>query len=519
MHAICGRAPTNAEMEKYAPGMEPEGYGAPRICTGCNEADEIRPGRAEEAIQPPSYAHSKLRFQQKPVNIESNHKLQNEKDLEKSHTGDNKNSNSNPNTNKETHSEQYCTGNITTLDEIGSSDSEFMLDSDEDMFDSSENEGDGEQPYAWVEISVCSDNLDLEVDDLDGASTDILIDESFHILRKVSDRLGSTPESLLRKPPSAKQMFEVFFNSNVLDSFADVANLGHRHFRRFENDEEPSVYTSEDVMHYFQALMMCDVYDCSPSELLQESEHEQWYETQEIRRSISFRRFKAMRHSYTSCLGTVGEGKKGISSSQWTNLRLDIPAALNVLEQAVASISSEVCLRPGTTILGLDDDQLRFASRYHKRLPLKPGDGKKEMGLHATSLTSTLTGLTAALHNSMRGETVPEVRSALLMMSMRTSNARIAAEMIAGSIIAIDRAYATKDIIGGMSSGQIPLRFMATCKRSRNHPISCSGSTSRKRKRTLSCTGMREMRLLGTAEGLSSCNTAKYHSELLFFSP
>ncbi|KAI0556978.1 hypothetical protein FGB62_363g00 [Gracilaria domingensis] len=204
MHAICGRAPTNAEMEKYAPGIKPEGYGASRICTGCNEADEIGSGRAEEAIQPPSYAHSKLRFQQKPLNIESNHKLQNEKDLEKNHTGDNKNSQLQP---------KYEQENT------------FGTVFDEDMLDCSENKGDGEQPYAWVEISVCSDNLDLEVDDLDGASTGKLIDESFHILRKMSDRLGLTPESLLRKPPSAKQMFEVFFNSKVLDSFADVANL------------------------------------------------------------------------------------------------------------------------------------------------------------------------------------------------------------------------------------------------------------------------------------------------------
>ncbi|KAI0557484.1 hypothetical protein FGB62_297g01 [Gracilaria domingensis] len=85
------------------------------------------------------------------------------------------------------------------------------------------------------------------------------------------------------------------------------------------------------------------------------------------------------------------------------------------------------------------------------------------MNLHATSMTLSLTGMTGALQKSCKGETVPEVISSLLMLYMSISNARTAAGILSGSLIAVDRAYATKDIIEAISRGQLPLQFVATC--------------------------------------------------------
>ncbi|KAI0567482.1 hypothetical protein FGB62_2g51 [Gracilaria domingensis] len=158
--------------------------------------------------------------------------------------------------------------------------------------------------------------------------------------------------------------------------------------------------------------------------------------------------------------------------------RVDIPASLNVLKLAVARVSSDICLRHGTSDLGLDDDQLRLSSRYDKQIPLKPGDG-----------------LTAALHNSSRGETMPEVFASLLMLSMRTRNSRIAAEPLSGSVVAIDMAYATKAVLDAITWGQIPISFIATCKQSSNYPVSFGKNETNERKISLSSCGMRELKV------------------------
>ncbi|KAI0560770.1 hypothetical protein FGB62_100g318 [Gracilaria domingensis] len=181
--------------------------------------------------------------------------------------------------------------------------------------------------------------------------------------------------------------------------------------------------------------MISGVYDCSPSELLSGGEYEGWYEIEEIRRRISFDQFKNIRYELTSCLGPDFDMRKELS-------------------QLPMGKQTDICIRPGTTILGVDDDHLRFASRYHKQVRLKPGDGKK-----------------GALHNSFKEESAPEVFSSFLMLSMRTSNARIAPQMLSGFLIAIDRVYATKDIIGAINTGQLSLRFMVTFEKISENPF------------------------------------------------
>ncbi|KAI0565242.1 hypothetical protein FGB62_20g02 [Gracilaria domingensis] len=421
-------------MATFAPGKEVERYGDPRVCTKCNNKDEIPPGRAQTPKPYTSPPNSEL------VRLDTN----------QNRTRQSLPSVANPSkvvrVDEIAHAEDK-NDYMEVTDKRGqidianddeqqedSTDSDFTCGSDNDCLISSDDENGGAQPYAWVDVSLRSKDVGLEIDDVENFSTGILIDETTHILRKFSEPLGVASESLIKSPPSPRRIFEIFFNSNVLNAFAEAGTFGLRQTRSQMIGNGQVSYTMHDIMHYFQALMMCGVYDASPAEILDRNIHKIRYETQEIRSRISFQKFKDIRKGLTTSLGNENKAQEGISTLQWINKRFDIPASLNVLEQAVACVSSDICLRPGTGVLGLDDDQLRFASRYHKHLPLKPGDGKKVMGLHATSMTSTLTGPTAALHNSSRGEKMPEVFASVLMLSMRTSNPRIAAELLSGQL-------------------------------------------------------------------------------------
>ena len=115
------------------------------------------------------------------------------------------------------------------------------------------------------------------------------------------------------------------------------------------------------------------------------------------------------------------------------------------------------------------------------------------MGLHATTLTSTVTGLTSALHTTVRVESVPELITSLLMLAVRCLSPRYLGDMLAGSVLCIDRGYATKNVLELRTSEALATRFIATLKKTKAHPIKFGGKEPEDWQKALSLKGIREL--------------------------
>ena len=63
-----------------------------------------------------------------------------------------------------------------------------------------------------------------------------------------------------------------------------------------------------------------------------------------------------------------------------------MPAVATTVEQTVSAANDALTFCPQSSILGIDDDQLQYASQYYREKPFRPGDGSNGMGLHATTL-------------------------------------------------------------------------------------------------------------------------------------
>lgn len=170
-----------------------------------------------------------------------------------------------------------------------------------------------------------------------------------------------------------------------------------------------------------------------------------------------------------------------------------MPVVATTVEQTVSAANAALTFCPQSSILGIDADQLRYASRYYREKPFRTGDGSKGMGLHATTLTSTVTGLTSALHTTVREETVPELVTSLLMLAVRCPNPRHLGDMLPGSVFCIGRGYATKKVLELLTSEALATRFVVTPKKTMAHQITFGSTEPKDWQKALSSKGMREL--------------------------
>lgn len=171
---------------------------------------------------------------------------------------------------------------------------------------------------------------------------------------------------------------------------------------------------------------------------------------------------------------------------------MDVLAEVVTLELIFAARTASLALCPHSTILGMDDEQLRHATRYYKEKPYRAGDGKKGMGLHATTLTSTITGLTIALHTTVRGESVTELIEFVCKLALRYPTKKRISDTLASSILCLDRGYATRDILKLITSGDVGLSFLETVKKTRYHPVKAPPMESKDWQREIIRKGMLE---------------------------
>ncbi|KAI0560696.1 hypothetical protein FGB62_104g114 [Gracilaria domingensis] len=226
IHAICRRAPTAEEVNKFAPGKDIEGY------------EDIRSGKlvsAKRTFAPSNVSRSDKNLPEKyktlttssstPKTVDGHGNQRapnNEHRLQPSGPASVSSADKEGNEDIHEKSARHGSGNVVNNDYIedaddDTSDSDSLFGSDEEYLESSGDDGEKQQPYAWVEIPVRSKKVDTEIDDLDSFSARILIEEAIHVLKRVSERLSTNVESLLQKPPSAKKVFDLLFNSNVLN--------------------------------------------------------------------------------------------------------------------------------------------------------------------------------------------------------------------------------------------------------------------------------------------------------------
>ncbi|KAI0567481.1 hypothetical protein FGB62_2g50 [Gracilaria domingensis] len=260
-------------MATCAPIKDVEGYGAPRVCTKCNNEDKIGPGTAQTLKPYSSPRDSEIvRF-----------------DTNQNRTRQSFPSVANPSkvvrVDEIAHTE-YMNDYMEVTDKRGhidfvndveqqedSTDSDFTCVSDNESLIFSDDQNGGAQPYAWVDVSLRPKNAGLEIDDVENFSTGILINETTHILRNLSERLGVAPESLIKSPPSPRRIFEIFFNSSVLNVFAEAATVCLRQTLSQMRGNGQVSYTMHDIMHYFQALIIWGLYDAPITEILDRNIH------------------------------------------------------------------------------------------------------------------------------------------------------------------------------------------------------------------------------------------------------
>ena len=108
-------------------------------------------------------------------------------------------------------------------------------------------------------------------------------------------------------------------------------------------------------------------------------------------------------------------------------------------------------------------------------------------------ITSTVTGLTSALHTTVRGESVPELVTSLLMPAVRFPSHCYLRDMLAGSVLCIDRDYATKNVLELLTSEALATTFVATLKYTKAHPITFGSKEPEDWQKALSSKGMREL--------------------------
>ncbi len=113
----------------------------------------------------------------------------------------------------------------------------------------------------------------------------------------------------------------------------------------------------------------------------------------------------------------------------WRNGRIDIPSASTRLEEAAASVSATIELCPGKPILGIDDELLRHASTYNRAKNIRVHNGKKGVGLRATTVKSALSSITFATHYSVGGD-IPEVATTVLEVAVGTHNTRLVGQAL-----------------------------------------------------------------------------------------
>lgn len=114
---------------------------------------------------------------------------------------------------------------------------------------------------------------------------------------------------------------------------------------------------------------MCSVYDVAPLQLLDDNHSELWYDTTKIRNRITWKRFSDIHLGFTNSLGLTPRGDKPTCDSSavsWRHIRAAIPSVVKTLEQIFVARNSGLSLCSHSTVLGMDDKQLRYATRYYK---------------------------------------------------------------------------------------------------------------------------------------------------------
>lgn len=171
-----------------------------------------------------------------------------------------------------------------------------------------------------------------------------------------------------------------------------------------------------------------------------------WLHLSELRRRISFVQYRQIRDALSAVKGFKGSTRAGQTSLTWRNSLTDVPSRLLDLARCAAAVNRKYALHSDLSFVGIDDDQVRYASTLTRRQAFKPVSGKKGAGAFCTGAVSTLTALSAGVHFSMRKETVATTLSSLACTVTGLSTATPALLSTFRNLFhSFDMNYAVKD--------------------------------------------------------------------------
>ena len=209
--------------------------------------------------------------------------------------------------------------------------------------------------------------MTIYIDELDKFAVQMACGDVLHVLQESAHRFGVTVDTLLESPPSLKKVLDLFFSNSVLASLCEAASEGIRTGGILSHKSNVSI---QDLISYIQVLLMCSIYDIHPSELLGSSNPSSWYISTEIRKRISLLTFKTIRSGLKKSLGLSPRDSRsavGPPSLSWRNCCADVPAVATTVEQTVSAANAALTFCPQSSILGIDNDQLRYAPDITER--------------------------------------------------------------------------------------------------------------------------------------------------------
>lgn len=270
---------------------------------------------------------------------------------------------------------------------------------------------------------------------------------------------------------------------SFMEQLASMVREGQAQLSKSETDI--SKYRSHHVRAFLDTVLVSGMFSIPASVLLEGDGRMRdgyvdfgiWMNVAELRRRISFSQFWDIRNALSAVEGFQSQTRAGQSSLSWRNPRTEIPSRVLDLARSAASISREYAIQSGTSFVGIDDDQLRYASTRTRKQAFKPTSGKKGAGIHCTALVSTVTGISGGLHFSIRSERVETTLASLsCAVAGLSSESRALLSKFENLTHSFDQAYATKGAFQWVLGPNVDGRLLCSHKKTAAMPIKAPGA-------------------------------------------
>ncbi|CDF34053.1 unnamed protein product [Chondrus crispus] len=337
-----------------------------------------------------------------------------------------------------------------------------------------------ESPFAEVEVIV--DEVDSVLEDRFITEANSILD---NVLEEVNSRESACPHETMDsmtvssrndcstprqvKPLSRLSVLRTFILDSLLEKLKAVAN-------RALHSRGQKLTTVQELLGLLVLHVLCASYNEGPSVVCGAKMSDFFFHM-----GLSAARYRQVWSALTGCR----EKRTAVdySTTGWCRTASRTTSLITDIESEVAAVNRELLYIPGATVLSLDDDHLRMASRAVSSLSFlqQHNNPKKGLGPVGNTLGSALTSVFFACQFTRRGEKLLHTWERLAQL-LQGASITGALKPMADAIFAADRGYNTKETLNFVSK-TLGASLLGTHKRDMTYPfVFGSGAITRRSK-------------------------------------